>query len=56
MRFYTQLQPFYCGVDLRAKTMHVCVVNQAGEILVHRNLPSRSDLSDHGHFIGVGEL
>lgn len=44
MRFYTQQHAFYCGVDLHAKTMHVCVVNQAGETLVHRNLPTRPDL------------
>ena len=43
MRFYPQQHPFYCGVDLHAKTMHVCVVDQAGETLVHRNLPSRPD-------------
>jgi transposase len=43
MRFYTQQHAFYCGVDLHAKTMHVCVINQAGEALVHRNLPSRPD-------------
>ena len=43
MRFYTQQHAFYCGVDLHAKTMHVCVVSQSGETLVHRNLPSRPD-------------
>ena len=43
MRFYTQQHAFYCGVDLHAKTMHVCVVDQSGETLVHRNLPSRPD-------------
>jgi len=43
MRFYKQQHQFYCGVDLHAKTMHVCVVNQAGEVLVHRNLPTRPD-------------
>ena len=43
MRFYKQQHQFYCGVDLHAKTMHVCVVNQAGDILVHRNLPTRPD-------------
>ena len=44
MRFYTQQHAFYCGVDLHAKTMHVCIVHQAGETLVHRNLPTRPDL------------
>lgn len=38
MRFYQTQHEFYCGVDLHAKTMHVCVVNQAGETLVHQNL------------------
>lgn len=38
MRFYNVQHQFYCGIDLHAKTMHVCLVNQAGEILVHRNI------------------
>lgn len=38
MRFYKRQHPFYCGVDLHAKTMHICLVDQAGEILVHRNI------------------
>jgi predicted NBD/HSP70 family sugar kinase len=43
MRFYKQQHEFYCGVDLHAKTMHVCLVNQGGEVLVHRNLPTEPD-------------
>jgi transposase len=43
MRFYKQQHQFYCGVDLHAKTMHICLLNQAGEVLVHRNLPTRPD-------------
>ena len=43
MRFYKQQHQFYCGVDLHAKTMHICLVNQSGEVLVHRNLPTRPD-------------
>jgi transposase len=38
MRFYTQQQKFYCGIDLHARTLYVCVLNQAGEVLLHRNL------------------
>ena len=37
MRFYTQQHPFYCGIDLHARTMYVCIVNHNGEILVHHN-------------------
>ena len=40
MRFYTKQHQFYCGIDLHARTMYVCVVNQDGEILVHRNMPA----------------
>jgi transposase len=40
MRFYQQQHGFYCGIDLHARTMHVCVVDQAGQTLVHRELPA----------------
>jgi len=43
MRFYKQQHQFYCGVDLHAKTMHVCLIDQAGEVLLHRNLPTQPD-------------
>jgi transposase len=43
MRFYQQQHPFYCGVDLHARSMHVCVVNQDGQTLVHKNIPARPD-------------
>ena len=38
MRFYTKQHPFYCGIDLHARTMYVCILDQAGETLVHRNM------------------
>jgi transposase len=37
MRFYTKQHPFYCGIDLHARTMYLCILNQAGETLLHRN-------------------
>jgi transposase len=40
MRFYTQQHQFYCGIDLHARTMYLCVLNQEGEILLHRNMPA----------------
>jgi hypothetical protein len=40
MRFYTQQHQFYCGIDLHARTMYLCIVNQDGELLVHRNMPA----------------
>ena len=43
MRFYTNQHQFYCGIDLHARTMYVCILNQGGEILVHRNMPAGPD-------------
>jgi len=38
MRFYTQTHRDYCGMDLHARWMYVCVLDQHGEVLLHRNL------------------
>jgi transposase len=38
MRFYTNPHPFYCGIDLHARSMYVCIVSQGGEILLHRTM------------------
>jgi transposase len=38
MRFYTKPHKFYCGIDLHARTMYVCVLNRDGEVLLHRNM------------------
>jgi hypothetical protein len=40
MRFYTTPHKFHCGIDLHTRTMYVWIVNQAGEVLVHRNMPA----------------
>ncbi len=38
MRFYTQQHQYYCGIDLHARSMYVCLLDQSGEILLHRNM------------------
>src|SRR5262245_10813061 len=38
MRFYTKPHQFYCGIDLHARTMYLCILNQEGEVLLHRNM------------------
>lgn len=43
MRFYTQQHQFYCGIDLHARPMYLCLLNRDGEILVHRNMPARPE-------------
>src|SRR5215831_17838206 len=43
MRFYTKQHPFYCGIDLHARTMYVCMLDHHGESLLHRNMPARPE-------------
>ena len=37
MRFYTTQHQYYCGIDLHARSMFLCIMDRAGEILLHRN-------------------
>jgi hypothetical protein len=38
MNFYTGVHAFYCGVDLHARTMYLCILDDRGQTLFHRNL------------------
>jgi transposase len=38
MRFYTQQHQFYCGVDLHARSMYLCIIDRQGEIKFHDNM------------------
>jgi transposase len=44
MRYYMEQHQYYCGVDLHARTMYLCIVNQRDEILYHREIPTRADV------------
>jgi transposase len=43
MRFYTQQHQYYCGIDLHTQSMYVCVLDQAGKVLIHRNIKTNPD-------------
>src|SRR5712671_5713598 len=43
MNFYTQQHKQYCGIDLHARAMYVCILDQSGTIRVHKNLPTTPD-------------
>jgi hypothetical protein len=43
MRFYNRQHHHYCGIDLHVKTMYVCILDAAGQVLVHRNVKSTPD-------------
>src|SRR5207245_1638987 len=42
-RFYNQPHRFYAGVDLHARAMYVCVLDEKGAVLFHHDLDARPD-------------
>ena len=38
MRFYTQAHKHYCGIDLHARQMYLCMLDAAGAVLLSRNI------------------
>ena len=38
MKFYTRQHRHYCGIDLHARSMYACILDQAGEVVVHKNI------------------
>jgi hypothetical protein len=43
MRFGTKPHKFYCGIDLHARSMYLCVLNQDGEILLHQDMKAEPE-------------
>jgi transposase len=43
MRVYTQPHRFYGGIDLHARSMHLCALDQAGSVVFDRNLAARPE-------------
>jgi hypothetical protein len=38
MRFYNQRHKFYCGIDLHARKMYLCIIDAQGKTKLHKNL------------------
>ena len=43
MNFYNKQHPYYCGIDLHARKMYVCILDQNGKTVVHQNIPTDPD-------------
>jgi len=37
MRFYNKQHQYYCGIDLHARKMYICIIDSQGNTLLHRN-------------------
>ncbi len=44
MRFYTKQHKFFCGIDLHARTMYLCILNEEGKIVLHRDIKTSPDI------------
>ena len=44
MRFYTKPHQYYCGIDLHARSMYLCILDQQGEIVFHRNMHTTPEM------------
>jgi len=44
MRFYTKQHNFYCGIDLHTNKMYLCILDQEGEVVLHRNIRTIPEL------------
>lgn len=59
MNFYTHQHKQYCGLDLHTKARSVCILDQTGPLLVHKNLPTTPDaflrvIAPYREAVGVG--
>jgi transposase len=38
MNFYNNTHPYYCGIDLHARILYVCILDQEGNTCVHKEI------------------
>jgi len=43
MNFYNNMHPYYCGIDLHARSLYVCIIDQAGNACIHKEIPASPD-------------
>jgi transposase len=43
MRVYTHSHRFYCGIDLHARTMHLCILDHGGGVVYDQNIAARPE-------------
>ena len=43
MRFYNNSHPYYCGIDLHARLLYVCIIDSKGEVVAHKKIGASKD-------------
>jgi transposase len=44
MKFFNQQHKYYCGIDLHARKMYVCILDKKGKTHVHQNIKTDPEL------------
>ena len=44
MKFYTKSHPFYCGIDLHAYMLYICILDSDGNTLLHQPIKAKRAL------------
>jgi transposase len=44
MQFYTKQHKFYCGIDLHARKMYICILDEKGEVREHHNIRTDANI------------
>lgn len=43
MNFYNSSHPYYCGIDLHARLLYLCIIDNKGEIILHQKIGANKD-------------
>ena len=44
MNFYNNIHPYYCGIDLHARSLYVCILDETGEKILHKEINAKPEL------------
>jgi len=43
MNFYHSTHRYYCGIDLHARSLYACILDQQGEVLLHKEIKAQPE-------------
>ncbi|SIO95910.1 hypothetical protein VSP9026_03663 [Vibrio spartinae] len=43
MKCYNNSHPYYCGIDLHARLLYICILDSQANIIVHKKIAARQN-------------
>ena len=43
MQLYNNSHPYYCGIDRHAKSLYICMLDDKGDTVIHKNIKACPD-------------